>query len=106
MLFTPEELGKEITLTVQEASVVLQLITRLNSECRKLNGAPAIADNELGVIGMTRDAFIGAVEKAIGKNYDGLIAAFAEAQQRAHQEAQAKTPPPPSPTSKRNKKNA
>lgn len=93
MLFTEEELDKDVVVKVRDLDVVIQLISRLNSECRRLNGAPAIADAELGVVGTVRQAVIGAIEKSTGKNYDALMEAYIAARQRA-QEAAAQAPAP------------
>ncbi len=101
-MFSDEELEKEVTIKLKVASVMLQLINRLNSECRRLNGAPAIADNELGVIGMTRDEIVRSIEVTLGKNYDQVQADYAE--HMASMRNQDKAKAVPEKATKRNKK--
>lgn len=69
-MFTEAEIALETQIKVAPLVVLLQLITRAQTECRRMDGRPAIDETEMAVIGMARNSLIDAIKSATGKNYD------------------------------------
>ena len=101
-MFSDEEVKKKATIEVGPLLIALQLVARLQEECRRMNGSPAVSEHEMGLVGIARNNMVVAVEEATGKNYDVVR----EAQIRQMQQQMQEPPPPevPEENSKKPKK--
>jgi len=85
-MLSDEMTGVEVKVTAGDVTVVLQVIARAAAQ-------GVIRDNEMALVGGTREKLVAAMQEATGVNFDQARAAQAramqQAQQKAAQEAQA-----------------
>jgi len=82
-MFDAETILKPTTIQVGPLVVMLQLLARTQTECRRFDGSSAIADHEFSTIGNSRDAIVRAIYDATGINYDGAMVEIRKAEKAA-----------------------